>query len=362
VRLKAKTYLLFFWFCGVSLSAFGQSDNTPKYANEFLQLGVGARSFALALSSVAYVDDATSGYWNPAGLRRLERNQGMLMHASYFGGLANYDYGAYATRLDEKGHIGVSLIRFAVDDIPDTRFLFDANGAINYDNIRFFSAADYALIGSYARSMDWLGGVDMGASVKIIHRRVGDFSSSWGFGFDLGLQKQINQWQFGAVLRDAVGTFNAWSHNTEELEAAFAVTDNALPESSLEIVLPRAILGVSRSFRLHEAFSLMTTLDLDFTFDGRRNTPIQTDLLSIDPHGGLELGFKEQIFLRAGVGQFQRTEDFDGNTSWVMQPSAGLGFQLNQITIDYALTDAFNQAEGLYSHIFSVKIDFDEEK
>jgi hypothetical protein len=43
-----------------------------------------------------------------------------------------------------QSHLGFSAIRFGVDDIPDTRFLYDANGAINYDNIRFFSAADYA--------------------------------------------------------------------------------------------------------------------------------------------------------------------------------------------------------------------------
>lgn len=335
-------------------------DRTPKYSNEFLQLGVGARAFGMSLSAVSSVSDVTSGYWNPAGLLKLDKNQGILMHASYFGGLANYDYGAYTTQYDDDSRLAISVIRFSVDDIPDTRFLFDANGAINYDNIQFFAASDYAFIGSYARTLNWLGGLDAGGNVKIIHRKVGDFSKAWGFGLDFGAQKKIGSWQLGLMGRDLLGTFNAWSHNVEELEDVYALTGNSIPESSVEVTVPRLIFGASRTFELSEKFQLLTSADLDFTFDGQRNTLISSLLTSVDPHGGLELGYQNQIFLRLGMGQFQQIEDFDGNTSWSMQPTAGLGFDLGEVMIDYALTDAFNQAEGLYSHVFSIKIDFNE--
>ncbi|MBL7944166.1 MAG: hypothetical protein JNM00_15455, partial [Flavobacteriales bacterium] len=43
-------------------------DLTPKYVNEFLNIGVGARALGMSLSQVASVNDITSGYWNPAGL------------------------------------------------------------------------------------------------------------------------------------------------------------------------------------------------------------------------------------------------------------------------------------------------------
>jgi hypothetical protein len=349
------------------LLSFGQGttvtrDATPKYSNEFLQLGVGARSFGMSLSAVAHTQDVTSGYWNPAGLIGLSKNQGVLMHASYFGGLANYDYGAFAFSADEQSKIAISLIRFSVDDIPDTRFLFDANGTINYDNIRFFAASDYALIGSYARQMPILGGIRAGANVKIIHRNVGEFADAWGFGLDAGLQKEMNNWQFGLVVRDVFGTFNAWSYNVEELEDAYALTDNALPQAAIEVTLPRMIFGVARSWELSDAFALLASADFDFTFDGKRNTLIKSNFTSIDPHAGVELGYQDQFFLRLGIGQFQQKEDFEGNTSWTKQPTAGLGFKTDQVMIDYALTDAFNQADGLYSHVFSIKIDFDAKK
>lgn len=340
----------------------GGRDRTPKYSNEFLQIGVGARAFGLSLGMVSHVSDVTAGYWNPAGLMRLEKNEGALMHASYFGGLSNYDYAAYSTRYDDQSRVALSVIRFSTDDIPDTRFLFDANGAINYDNIQFFAAADYAFIGSYARKVNWLGGLDAGGNVKIIHRTVGDFSKAWGFGMDFGVQKQIGDWQLGLVGRDMLGTFNAWSHNVEELEEAYALTGNALPESSVEITVPRLILGASRTFTLSDNFKLLSTVDLDFTFDGQRNTLVSSAFTSMDPHGGVEIGFKNQVFLRLGIGQFQRVEDFDGATSWSSQSTAGLGVDLGQVTVDYALTDTFGSAEGLYSHVFSIKIQFDEKE
>ncbi len=358
-----RTVWLFLGLLTVSLAqaqdAAEPRDNTPKYSNEFLQLGVGARAFGMSLSAVAITTDVTSGYWNPAGLLSLEKNQGMLMHASYFGGLANYDYAAYATTLDEESKLAVSIIRFSVDDIPDTRFLFDANGSINYDNIRFFAAADYAVIGSYARRLPLFSGIDAGGNVKIIHRNVGEFSKAWGFGIDAGLQKTFNNWQLGLMARDVLGTFNAWSHNVEELEDTYAITGNEIPTNSLEITVPRVILGAARSFTISDQFGLLTSMDMDFTFDGKRNTVVRSKFTSIDPHAGLEVDYKEQVFLRLGIGQFQKVENFNKKKHWTMQPTAGLGFKLNQVVIDYALTDAFNQAEGLYSHVFSIKIDFD---
>lgn len=362
ISTMRKIFIILFIWIGSSALAQDTSqpkDKTPKYSNEFLNLGVGARSFGLALSSVGYVSDVTSAYWNPAGLLNLEKNQGMLMHSSYFGGLASYDYASYGASLDSESKLAVSVIRFSVDDIPDTRFLFDANGAINYDNIQFFSASDYAFIGSYARKLNFFGGVRAGGNVKIIRRVVGDFSKAWGFGIDLGLQKEIKDWKLGLNIRDVFGTFNAWSHNTAELEEVYALTGNSLPASSVEVTLPRMILGAARTWRFKDKLSLMGTVDLDFTFDGKRNTLIKSDFTSIDPHGGVEVGYENQFFLRLGLGQFQKVEDFDGKKSWSFQPTAGLGVQLDQVTIDYALTDAFNQAEGLYSHVFSIKIDFD---
>ncbi len=364
VEMKLIFFVLF-----VSLFCFGQAqddgssrDSTPKYSNEFLNIGVSARSFGMGFTAVSFVDDVTSGFWNPAGLNKLDvDHQLFLMHSSYFGGLANYDYAAIATSIDENSKIGLSIIRFSVDKIPDTRFLIDANGAIRYENIEFFASADYGFLLSYARKLDLLGGIDAGGNLKIIHRTVGPFSKAWGFGFDFGVQKDLSKWQFGLVARDALGTFNAWTHNTEEVEDVYALTGNDIPINSLEITLPRLVAGLSRTFSITENFGILPSADFELTFDGKRNTLIRTDFLSIDPRFGMELDFKQIAFFRLGINQFQQVKDFDGSKSWTYQPNFGLGLRIKQLAIDYALTDIGDLAPGLFSHVFSIKVDFNEE-
>jgi hypothetical protein len=78
-------------------------DKTPKYSNEFLNLGVGARAMGMGNTQVAITDDVTSGYWNPAGMTGMTRKYEIsLMHASYFAGIANYDYIGFATPIDSR--------------------------------------------------------------------------------------------------------------------------------------------------------------------------------------------------------------------------------------------------------------------
>lgn len=360
--MKAGCHIVIF-LCLFAGKLFGQEaaskDNTPKYSNEFLNIGVDARAFGMGLSMVSHVGDVSAGYWNPAGLVLMPvSHQLSLMHASYFAGIASYDYGAFATKTDDESALSVSVLRFSVDDIPDTRLLFDGNGAVNYDNIRFFSASDYAALLTYARELPMLSGLRIGGNAKVIRRVVGDFATSWGFGVDVGAQTSWEGWNFGVVGKDLFGTFNSWAINDAELSEIYGQTGNDLYSSSLEITLPRLIMGVSRQFDLSDHFTILGSIDVVSTFDGKRNTLIKSSLMSVDPMAGMEVSFKEVAFLRAGVGQFQQIKDFDGSTSWSFQPNIGVGFKVKEVAIDYAFTDIGDQAAGLYSHVFSIKVDF----
>ena len=331
----------------------------PKYSNEFLSIGIGARGLGMGRSQTAVVNDVTAGYWNPAGLLDITtKYEVALMHAEYFAGIAKYDYAAFATPIDSVSHLAVSAIRFGVDDIPDTRFLFDASGAINYNNVTFFSAADYAFLVSYARRLRWLGGLRAGANVKVIHRNVGNFANAWGFGFDVGLILQRKGWRAGLMARDVTSTFNAWSINTALLQSTYAQTNNRLTANSIEITLPKLSAGIARAFAITRSVGLLATADADFTFDGKRNVLIRSSALSVDPHVGLETDYRKLAFLRLGAGEVQRLKDFDGATYTVFQPNFGVGFRLGKLSIDYALTDIGDQSESPYSHVFSLKAGF----
>ena len=54
-------------------------------------------------AQIASVDDATSGYWNPAGLIEVKDHPNLaLMHADYFAGIAKYDFAALAIPTKDK--------------------------------------------------------------------------------------------------------------------------------------------------------------------------------------------------------------------------------------------------------------------
>ena len=338
--------------------AFAQA---PKYSNEFLSIGVGARALGMSNSYITSVNDVTAGYWNPAGLLSIgEQHQAALMHSEYFAGIAKYDYGAFATRLDTSSVLAFSLIRFGIDDIPNTTDLIDANGNVDYDKITTFSAVDYAFIVSYAKQLK-VPGLRLGASAKVIRRKVGDFAGAWGFGIDAGAQYNYKKWRFAAMARDVTSTFNAWSFNLSDREKEVLIaTGNELPENSVEITLPKLILGGARKFDFNDKVSLLAEMDMDATFDGKRNVLIKSNAISLDPHLGLEASYMNIIFLRAGVGNYQTYTDAVGKKINTFQPNIGVGIKIKQVYIDYALTDIGDKSVALYSNVFSIKVDINK--
>ena len=315
--------------------------SAPKYSNEFLNIGVGGRALGMGNVQVSFADDATAGYWNPAGLLRVKNKYNVaLMHAELFAGIVKNDFAAFALPVDSSSALGFSVIRSGVDDIADTRRLKNHEyGYYQYDSIRFFSVADYAFLISYARKSNLIKGLQLGASAKIIYRNVGAFANAWGFGLDAGAQLQRRNWQFGLMARDITTTFNAWSHNPEEVKYTQLLTDSAsaLPKNSVEITLPRLVLGAARTIVLPKRFTLLLATDLDVTFDGRRNVLIRTNLISLDPKIALEVNYNRLVYVRAGLNNLQQIKDFSGSNRWVVQPNFGVGVATNGLQLDLAL-------------------------
>jgi hypothetical protein len=348
------------------LSQINSYAQFRKYSNEFLNIGAGARGLSMGGAQVASVQDGTAGYWNPAGLVHVkDYPQLNLMHAEYFAGIGKYDYGSLVIPLkDNKRVLGLSLLRFAVDDIPNTIFLVETDGTINYNNITSFSAADYAFLISLAQrvKMRGAGSLSIGGNAKIIYRKAGDFATGWGFGFDLGAQYENKRLKLGISVRDVTTTFNAWSFNLNDKEReVFFFTKNEIPSKSTELTAPRLILGGAYNFRINKNIGLLAEANADLTFDGKRNTVVSSSVVSVDPKIGLEAAWKDVFFVRAGINNFQRALDDDDITNqkkvWVYQPGVGAGFRVSNVQIDYAFTNLANQSNPLYTHVFSLKVD-----
>lgn len=360
--MQRSILILFCFLLGISVYS-----QDRKFVNEFLNIGAGARSHGMFGSMVANVDDATSGYWNPAGLSDMNSPfQVCAMHAEWFAGVANYDFISVAKQLDEakRSAVGVSIIRMGIDNIPYTLNLIGPDGSVNYDNVYSFSAADYALLVNYARSVI-SPQISFGAGAKIIYRTIGTFANAWGFGLDAGMKYQMNRYTIGASAKDISTTFNAWTFNyTEEEKAVFASTGNEIPVSSTEIALPRATIGLaihSDRRRTDLTYKYLVELDLNFSTDGLASSVLSSNRFILAPTLGSEIAYKDLVFIRAGIGNIQRIiNEVNGDSyTYNLQPNFGLGLALGRVKLDYALTNIGDLATGgaLYSHIFSLSLD-----
>ncbi|MCC6818522.1 MAG: PorV/PorQ family protein [Bacteroidia bacterium] len=346
-----------------------EAQNATKYSNEFLQIGVGARSLAMGGCMTASTKDVYSGYWNPAGLVGIEDNaQVSIMHASYFAGIANYDFGAWAAKSGDNSAIGISLVRFGVDGIANT-FDLIRNGEIDYTRVTSFNTTDFAAIISYAKKEDIrsLGRTDLswGGSMKLVSRKVGPFAKAFGFGFDFGVkfENTKNNWSAGVMIRDVTSTFNSWRYTfTDAQKDVLAATSNVIPKNTLEITLPRIIGGFAKNWEKNK-WNFLAESNMTITLDGKRNTLIKTNFASIDLALGGEIGYSvnddNHIFFRTGFNNFQHYTNKNGKNVASITPNVGVGITLGRFTIDYALTNlsaVAGSGPSLYSNIFSLKL------
>ncbi|MBT3546477.1 MAG: PorV/PorQ family protein [Flavobacterium sp.] len=349
-----RKYLLFFLLLPLVINA----QALRNYSNEFLTIGVDAAALGMSRSVVATTNDVNAGYWNPAGLVNIKDYQGSLMYSSYFAGIASYNYAAFAMPIDKQSALGISIIRFGVDDILNTTELIDNQGNIDFNRISLFSAADYALNISYARNLIFKD-FYIGVNAKVVRRTIGDFANSWGVGLDAGIQYEKGNWKFGLMIRDISTTYNIWNIDEDAFDSiqdAIPDQNQELPETT-EITKPKIQFGIARTFNLSRFFNLLTEVDLNMRF-AKTNDLISTDIASIDPAIGFQLDYENFVFLRAGIGNFQNTTEFDGSKNLSLQPNFGVGFVYNGIQIDYALTNIGSVGNALFSNIFSVKIDY----
>jgi hypothetical protein len=313
---------LFFLLFLAASSAYA-GVGVAKYAGEFISIGVGGRALGLGSAYVALANDVTAGYWNPAGLSKIDYPQFILMHDEQFGSLVNHDYGAAAIPLGRTASLGISVIRVGVDDIPDTRNAgLDINGnptsdfsqlsRLDPNRVSYFSSADWALFLTYARTVD--EEFSYGANVKFIRRDMGEFGAT-GVGFDLGaLWSPIADLSLGATVQDVTTTLVAWNTGKNEL------------------ISPTLKLG--SAYRINELGGQFTpVVQCDFRFENRRSaSTFHVGRISGDLHGGLEYLFKGIAALRAGYSD-------------VGQWTFGAGVHLPKLMIDYSFAkfDAIDQ-------------------
>ncbi len=345
------------------LASFSLSGQAPKFSNDFLNIGVGARGMALGGAVSSFCSDVTAAYWNPSALVFMDAKfQIAGQHAQWYAGIGNYDYAAVGKSLDTEGKSfgAVSLIRMGIDDIPNTLRLRGPDGSIDYSRISTFSVSDYALLISYARKLgnsDLSGRWNVGGNFKIIHRSFGSFAKSYGFGIDAAISYKSEHWKLSLMGRDITTTFNAYKFSfSDEEKAVLQTTENEVTNNSIEITLPKIILGASYSLKIDNRIGFTPSMDLEISGNGTSTQLIKASNLGIDPRVGLEFDYQRKVFLRFGFNNFQTIPNIiqSNNKDFSVQSSGGIGLRIGKLKIDYALTNIANLGAGLYSHYVSL--------
>ena len=233
----------------ILLSVFSLSLTAAAADNT--RIPVSARSAATGESILATVDDATSVYWNPAGLTAVRKNEISSMWADLHGlqGLDNA-YLAYAKPLSSKLGIGVDWMHMG---FSDSEFFYHQN--------RYAVALGYRLHSRLA----------LGASAKMISLDAGlqdianpqDFSSSGSaLGYDFGVViSPYNSLTLGIVAQDIGGTDLEYGNGIKRpffrSDLRFGAAWTAIPRLSLTCGLDQAA-RFGAEYQLHPVLTLRT--------------------------------------------------------------------------------------------------------
>jgi hypothetical protein len=283
----------------IGAPAFG-----AKYSGEFLYLGVGGRPLSMGGAYTAESGDVLAGYYNPAGLSRLNRPEAIFMHSETFGSLLNHDFLAYARPSGSgstQAAFGISLYRLGGGGIIVT----DSAETGRFFMVSEESHADYVGYFSYGRMFGKR--LSAGISTKLIYRDIVDESAA-GIGLDFGAIYAITDWaDLGVNVQDAPSTLISYSTGMKER------------------VNPTAKTGA----KLHGKrgrFETSLLADTDIRFEGRDfSAQASAGPVSFDFHFGLEVRYMKKLSARIG--------------SDIGNLSLGAGMRFNRFTIDIAMRD-----------------------
>ena len=297
--------------------------SAETYTADFLTFGTGARPLGMGNAFTAIADEASTTYYNPAGIAQLTHHEFNFMHAT-LADLASYNVASYIyPQTGKKMTFGISWLRVGVDDIPITGIPVTTK-AIGPNNRPFvigtFSNTSNAILLSGAGHLITLPQditINVGTSLKLLYIDTYRNTNAVGGGTDLGILVKTNPvkataFSFGIVASDFLTTKLYWNTPPE----------NEGESPHTETLLPRLKLGIAYHQKL-TVFNSRFTLAADV--DTRNDYEF---------HTGAEYVLFELLALRCGL-------DGRNGTSRAMYFTAGAGLQLRFVTgaafhVDYA--------------------------
>ncbi len=155
----------------------------------FLQISPGARAGGMGEAFVAVADDATTTYWNPAGLAFIDEQELTFMHVNWLPTFhlddLYYDFISYVTNIEDWGTVGMNVIFL---NLGETERRDEINTYLGT-----FRTFETAITGSYGSTVT--ENLALGLNTKFIYSHLADRGTgqergsgvATNFAIDLGL-------------------------------------------------------------------------------------------------------------------------------------------------------------------------------
>lgn len=327
--------ILILTFCGLLIkNNLAQSVNySGTSAANFLKIGLGAKSVALAESDLTLSDDASNLYINPATISRIDKASATF---SYVQWLVNTNLSYLAVTLpSDFGSFGLDITYFGSGDIKETTLLMqDGTG-------RVVSTSDLSIGISYAKNLT--DRFSVGAKVKYLKETLVSVSAST-FAFDIGSVFEtsfLNNLKLGITLSNFGGEM--------QFDGNDLIVTQVVPGSPTNKQIP-AILQTN-SWNLPLLFRIgasTNAIDIENYKLGLSYTVLDSRDYDVRHHVGASFNIYDLVTLRAGY-RFNYAE-----TTF----SVGLGIKAKtdfagDLMIDYAYTD-FGVLNGINQFTLSI--------
>ena len=166
----------------ISTMLFAQNPNLGSSGAQFLKIPLGAKESGMAGAVVGLTDGASSIFWNPAGIAKVQATSLLFSYMKWFD-LFDMNVAAVAYNLGDMGVIGASVVSFTTGQIEITTEL-SPNGTGQYYDVQ-----DLAIGITYARYLT--SDFNVGVTVKYINQGIWHENAT-GFAFDIGTQYSLD--------------------------------------------------------------------------------------------------------------------------------------------------------------------------
>jgi hypothetical protein len=321
--MKSKRLIIFVVAAMLSAIYGQQLSKVGTSAGTFLKIEPDARSMGMGGAFVATADDASSLWWNPAGMARIGGSSAVFNHSIWFADIS-YNFAGVTYDLNTIGQVGLSMVYLDFGDMEKTT----ERQPLGTGEI--FNANSFAIGFSYSRLLTET--FSFGATFKYIQENI-DNMSARTVAFDIGMlyETPFDGLRLGMAMTNYGLKLQLDGDDTavpiDVYPGVDGTRENVVANLSVDAFDLPLLFRVGLAKELYEDDILRATLAADAKIPNDNFSSVNT---------GLEFAYQEMFFVRGGYQELFLADTEKGLT-------LGLGMKMNvqnfNFTVDYAYND-----------------------